>query len=260
MHVTRITFTRTDAACDDFEPATNVIQPVLGAWRMNGQICGREWPIVREPHGYAVVVLCPDRDSLAHNFNSSYVTTAVESAEADGLRIEWQVMGEDAESASACSCHSPSGYALFTTFRSLESPVRCMDCWAPVALYHFKPMASGEFYEVISWQSDYQSCDSLQMNCRVLERAATREISRIDSKLSADGRKHCATLAESSGRPFYYYLYRGQGRSARAELERRCPGCGGEWRLSERLHSMFDFKCDQCRLLSNVAFDFAPVG
>ena len=257
MYVTRITFTRTSAPAQGEEPSTDAVEAVLGAWRMNGQVCGREWPIVNEAGGYATVVLSPERDSLQASFNSGYAAAAVERAEADGLRLDCHALGEDAESAPTCSCHSPSGYALFTTYLSLESPVRCMDCWHPVALYRFKPMASGEFNELISWQSDYQSCDSLQMNCRVLERAATREISSYDSGLSTDGRTHCATLAASSGRPFYYYLYRGHGRSRRAELERQCPSCGGEWHLTTRLHSLFDFKCDRCHLLSNVAFDVA---
>jgi predicted nucleic acid-binding Zn ribbon protein len=222
---------------------------------MNGQICGREWPIVPACNGYSTVALSPDRDSLEPGFNSSYVTAAIARTKAEGLQMAWQVLGEDPESSPECSCTSPSGYALFTSYVSLESPIRCMDCFRPVALYRMKPMASGEFYELISWQSDYQSCDSLQMNCRVLERETTREMSNIDSSLTTGGRAHCATLAASSGRPFYYYLYRDHGRSHCAELARRCPGCGGEWHLATRLHSLFDFKRDHCRLLSNVAFD-----
>jgi predicted nucleic acid-binding Zn ribbon protein len=255
VYVTRVTFTRTSALAQDAEPSTDAVQALLGAWRMNGQVCGREWPIVSEAQGYSVVVLSPEHDSLHASFNSGYAATAVERAEAEGWRIDFHALGEDAESAPTCRCHNPSGYALFTTYLSLDSPVQCMDCWCPVALYRFKPMASGEFYELISWQSDYQSCDSLQMNCRVLERAATRELSDFDSALSTDGRQHCKALATSAERPFYYYLYRGHGHSHRAELERRCPGCGGEWHLAARLHSLFDFKCDRCHLLSNIAFD-----
>ena len=143
---------------------------------MNGQVYGREWAIIDEGNGYSTVALSPERDSLESGFNSSYATAAIARAEAEGMQLVCQALGKDAESSPACSCQSPSGYALFTTYVSLESPIRCLDCFGPVALYRMKPMASGEFYELICWQSDYQSCDSLQMNCRVLERAATREI------------------------------------------------------------------------------------
>ena len=222
---------------------------------MSGQVCGREWSVVDEANSYSTVVLSPERDSFEVRFNSDPVTAAIARAEAAGLRLSFQTLGEDAESAPTCSCRSPSSYALFTTFLSLESPIRCMDCWHPVALYRLKPMASGEFNELISWQSDYQACDSLQMNCRVLEQAATQELSNFDSNLSTDGRMHCATLAGSSGRSFYYYLYRSHGLNHAAELERRCPSCQGKWSLSARLHSLFDFKCERCHLLSNIAFD-----
>ncbi len=222
---------------------------------MNGQVCGREWPIFEEGSGYSTVALSPERDSLEPGFNSTYVAVSIARSAAEGLQMTCKVLGEDAESLPACSCTTPSAYALFTNYLSLESPIRCMDCFRPVPLYRMRPMASGEFCELITWQSDYQSCDRLQMNCTVLERAATREISNIDSALTKNGRAHCAALAVSSERPCYYYLYRGHGRSHRAEVARRCAGCGGEWHLASRLHSLFDFKCDRCHLLSNVAFD-----
>ncbi len=255
MYVTRIDFKRTDLSSNGREAWIDEIQAVLGAWRMNGQVCGREWHVLDEAGGYSTVLLCPERESLEARFNSSHAATAIARAEGVGLQLACQDLGEDADSASACSCHSPSSYALFTTYLSLESPVRCMDCWRPVPLYRLKPMASGEFHELITWQSDYQSCDGLQMNCRVLERATTREISHLASALTADGRTHCAALAAMAARPFYYYLYRGHGRSRRTELARLCPSCGGKWHLASPLHSLFDFKCDRCHLLSHVAFD-----
>ena len=43
-------------------------------------------------------------------------------------------------------------------------------------------------------------------------------------------------------------------RSRARELARLCPMCGGSWRLEEPWH-IFDFKCDRCQLLSNIAWD-----
>lgn len=62
------------------------------------------------------------------------------------------------------------------------------------------------------------------------------------------------SISVSTGRPVYYYLYRHAGASERAERVRRCPSCGGDWLLAAPLHAIFDFRCDRCRLLSNVAF------
>jgi predicted nucleic acid-binding Zn ribbon protein len=255
MYVTRISFSRMNSPAQGEESSTETVDRVLGTWRMNGQVCGREWPFVSEGSGYSITALTPERNSLESVFNSSYVTAALARAEAEGLHMAWQSLGLDAESSPACSCANPSAYVLFTTYVTLTPPIRCMDCFQSVPLYRMKPMDSGEFYEVICWQSDYQSCDGLQMNCRVLERAATQEMSDLNSSLTEAGRKNCQTLAASSGRPFYYYLYQDSGESHQAELARRCPGCDGEWKLASCLHSHFDFKCDCCNLLSNIAFD-----
>lgn len=60
---------------------------------MNGQVCGREWPIVEESNGHSIVALSPERDSLELGFNSIYVTAAIARIEAegleDGLRGTW---------------------------------------------------------------------------------------------------------------------------------------------------------------------------
>ena len=254
MFLHRVLVPRLKSPARDYEPSGE-LQLLLGAWRNNGQIYGNDWPSVPEEHGYSTIVMCPESDSLDARFNSRYVTEAIAQCEKEGQRVTWQALGGDLDTTPACGCTSSSAYILFTTYLGQISPVHCMDCFLAVGLYRFSPMRSGDFYEVIGWESNYQSCDSLQMHCTVLERAATRELSHIDSKLTQQGRGICSTLAASSGRPFYYYLYRGSGRSHRAELERRCPSCGGEWRLASQLHHLFDFKCERCNLLSNVAFN-----
>jgi predicted nucleic acid-binding Zn ribbon protein len=170
VYVNRISFTRPDSPALVRELSTGAVQAVPGAWRTNGQICGREWPVIQEGSGYSTVARSPERDSLEPGFSSSYAAAAIARAEAEGLQVAWQILGEDDESSPACSCASPTAYSLFTNYLSLEPAIRCMDCFRPVALYRMTPMDSGEFYEIISWQSDYQACDSLQMNCKVLER------------------------------------------------------------------------------------------
>jgi len=252
MHAYRIVFERSpDAVIDD--AATDVIARLLNARRMNGQVCGNEWPIVPHGDGLAAIVLAAEAGALEARWDRRSVTKTLAELAGLGVTVRHESMGEDPTSASACDCSSPSAYALYTTFLSLESPVRCLDCFQPVALHRFEPVEDDEHYPVICWQSDYRSCDSLQMNCTVLEKAATREISAADSPLSRRGRALCESFAASTGRPFYYYLYRSGGRSVRAESDRPCPGCGQPWKLAERQH-LFDFRCDRCGLLSNISF------
>ncbi|MGL5288022.1 MAG: DUF2310 family Zn-ribbon-containing protein, partial [Aeromonas sp.] len=77
-----------------------------------------------------------------------------------------------------------------------------------------------------------------------------------DSRLYRRGSDLAKRLEALSAIPTYYYLYRVGGISGAQERARLCPSCGGEWALTEPLHQIFDFKCDQCRLVSNLSWDF----
>lgn len=230
----------------------------LAALRMNGQICGSEWPIYIQDDRCVASVLTPTHQSLDHQYHGKYVKEKVCEAKTQAIAISSSLIAKDYDSAEVCTCHNPSGYILFTTYLSLESPVRCFDCFLPVPLYHLPAMPSGDYHELICWQSDYQSCDRLQMNCRILEKATTRQLSDFTSELSKAGKENCSVLTLLSGKPVYYYLYRAHGRSAGSEKKRICPSCGQPWYRETRLHSLFHYKCDQCRLLSNFAWNLSP--
>jgi predicted nucleic acid-binding Zn ribbon protein len=92
------------------------------------------------------------------------------------------------------------------------------------------------------------------MGCATLERAALRELSRHDSSLSRRGRAITEKITHATTIPTYTYLYRGSGLSRAQELRRRCPSCGDAWALAEPWRR-FDFRCDRCRLVSNIAWN-----
>jgi len=187
---------------------------------------------------------------------NEYVTSSIESLHAAGfVGPEVTVIGEDIDYAQTCRCQHHESYILFTNYVSLESPLRCGTCFLPIPLYKIPPTYDTEYYDIICWQSDHQCCDRLQMGCNTLERASIREMSRHDSSLSKRGRNISERITDSTGIPTYYYLYRGgSARSRKQELARTCPVCNGEWRLDEPWH-IFDFKCDRCHMLSNIAWN-----
>jgi len=255
MYVHRLEFCFTDQ--DVLDKLSDMADMCLSALRMNGQICGTEWPLYLENNRCVAIVLAPELCSLDERFNNRYVMERLADAKASGISIIAQPIAEDVDGAQTCSCRQSSGYVLFTSYVSLESPVRCLDCFGVIPLYRFPVMPSGEYYEVIRWQSDYQSCDRLQMNCTVLERQATRQLSDMKSSLSIKGRWCCETLSALAGKPFYYYLYRYHGKSFSAEKKRCCPSCGEPWFMDNPIHSIFRFKCDNCHLLSNLAWNIS---
>jgi predicted nucleic acid-binding Zn ribbon protein len=145
-------------------------------------------------------------------------------------------------------------FILYTNYLSLESPIRCGDCFGIFPLYRIPATKDDEYTDILTWESDYKACDTLQMNCSTGERFGISQLSRCDSSLSKRGIDICICIAVSTGIPAYYYLLKESGRNKRAELNRKCPSCGGEWLLHDSLHKLFDFKCDKCKLLSNIGW------
>ncbi|MBC8135173.1 MAG: DUF2310 family Zn-ribbon-containing protein [Fibrella sp.] len=90
------------------------------------------------------------------------------------------------------------------------------------------------------------------MGCKTGERFGLGEMSSPDSSLTKRGRELCEQITHRTNTPTYY-LFRHHGRSQKRERERRCPICNGDWLLPEPLFERFDFRCDDCRLLSNIA-------
>lgn len=253
MFVAELTFD-VPGACD-VDMLSDAVNNLLGTLRMNGQVCGREWPIVQTNQHCSAIILIPAHDALDSAHQNSYVKGALDKLVAIGIGAPRIAMiGEDIDGADPCTCEKPASYILYTDYLSLESPVRCGDCFCPIPLYILPHTYDDEYYDVISWQSNYQACDLLQMNCGILERATTRQLSRFDSRLCRDGLAICDRIATATGIPTYYYLYRYGSRSRTAELARRCPSCGGPWLLENPWH-LFDFKCTQCNLISNIAWD-----
>ncbi len=232
---------------------------LIGAWRYNGQLVGRDQTVVSRPGGVSVFGVAPERGALAPRRSSVHVRRLLGELRAVGLaRPRTTDLGFALESAAVDRCRRPSSYVMFTTYVALATPLRCGDCFGAVPLYRLDSGERGDHGELIAWESDYQACDSLQMNCATGERFGSRELSRVDSSLTRRGRQLGHELTTRTGVPVYYYLYRYGGRSLAREQARRCPGCGGRWLLREVWHDQFDFRCDRCRLVSNVAWNVRP--
>jgi predicted nucleic acid-binding Zn ribbon protein len=228
---------------------------LYAAWKHNGQIYGNNPPVLSGKDGLRWFAQIPERNALAKKWNGESVRGNIEKLVKLGAGPpQVRILGRDATLPPVCRCRKPGWYYLFTTFLDIASPLVCGDCRNPVPLYRI-PKSPDERHEgVLRWQVDYQACDSLWIGSVVGERYHQRQMELPDSQLSKMGREICAAIEERSGTPTYYYLSRHSGRSLKAELERKCPVCAGEWRLEEKW-GLFDFRCDRCRLVSNIAFD-----
>jgi len=88
----------------------------------------------------------------------------------------------------------------------------------------------------------------------VLEESALAQITDTQSTLFKHGYHLAQEIERHSGIPTYYYLYRIGGESREAELQSYCPMCKRNWTLNQPLFDFLYFKCDHCRLVSNLSW------
>ncbi len=236
-----------------------LVNQIIEQWRYNGQIIGREIPLFAakqegEP-GLAVRAVCPEQQSLLAEYNNTEVDNALEQAESAGLFFDgFQIIADDLNSDTTHSGANPGWQILYTTYLQSCSPLHSGEDFLPIPLYKQLKNVPHLSMDIIKWQENWQACDQLQMNGAVLEQQALREISEIDSNLFKHGYYLTRDIERISGIPTYYYLYRLGGNDLAGEQQRRCPLCQREWALPHPLFDLFYFKCDHCRIVSNLSW------
>ena len=240
---------------------SRVLNALIDQWRYNGQIIGREISLYlvedNGAQGFAMRVVCPEQDSLFPQNNNAEVDFALQQVEKFGLFLEnFLLLGDDLNADQTAENARPAWQVLYTTHLQSCSPIHSGENFAPIPLYKQLKNQPHLSQDVLKWQENWQACDQLQMNGAVLEQAALSEISDIQSRLSKHGRYLAQEIEKQSGVPTYYYLYRVGGESSAQERRRCCPQCGAVWTLDQALFDVLHFKCDACRLVSNLSWNF----
>ncbi|MBL4830118.1 MAG: Zn-ribbon-containing protein [Aliivibrio sp.] len=247
--------------CFDNTTVTAVDQAInrlIEAWRYNGQILGREFPIVMGDGDFRVRVVCPEESSLQASYNSDFVNVSIELlSEAMLLFPKAKLLGRDINSEESAVDETPSWQVIYTTYLHTCSPLRSGDTLMPIPLYRNPATFNGDHKTVIKWQTEWQACDEIQMaDACAAKFAAVREISDIESDLFRRGWDIRGRIEHLTKIPTYYYQYQVGGKSLEEQRDRGCPKCGQAWRVETAIHDIFDFKCDDCRIVSNLSWDF----
>lgn len=236
------------------EDREDAVHWFLAALLNNGQIL-EDYQCTEDGNRYIAFASLPARDALDGKHNSEYVKKSYADLKKAGLlkpRIRIRGLVED-----ACQCSKNQWFILFTDYLSTQSPLKCGKCFCAVPLYRIPHLSGGEYLNIRHWQADYKACDTLQMHCGTdREGFGTRQMSELDSSLSQEGIALCRAIEKATHNPTYYFLYRYEGLDKEQEKNRKCPSCGGNWILKKQLHRLFDFRCYQCRLLSQIAISY----
>ncbi|NRB26027.1 Zn-ribbon-containing protein [Shewanella sp.] len=255
MHVVELRFECFDNTT--ITAAEKTINGLLEAYRANGQILGREFAVAFNDGEFRVRLLMPEKSSLAKRFNSPWVERAlVELTESKILAPREKYLGQDINS-EVSSAVTPSWQLVYTSYVHMCSPVRNGDTLQPIPLYQLPATFNGDHKRIIRWQTEWQACDELQMAAATkAEFAALEELTSTSSDLFRRGWDLRGRIEYLTKIPTYYYLYRVGGDNLASEKTRPCPRCDNKhWLLDEPLLDMFHFRCDSCRIVSNLSWD-----
>lgn len=239
------------------ERAEKSLMAFLDSLRCNGQVIGREFPTTIDNGALVTRVIVPTEDAVHPDRYSAVTRHRLEQLNQSGLlKPKIRHLGRELFSDTADECAPPPWQILFTTYLHECSPLRCGDHFLPIPLFQVPPVGNGDHKALLKWQEDWQACDQLQMNGATSETASLLQMGELNSDLSRRGRDLCKRIEYLTKVPTYYYLYRVGGDSEQQEKNRRCPSCDHPWALEQPIHDVFHFKCDNCRLVSNLSWDF----
>ncbi|KXF81019.1 Zn-ribbon-containing protein [Enterovibrio coralii] len=256
MYVVELTFECFDDTT--ISAVDRAVNGLMDALRYNGQVLGREFPMVMGDGQFHVRAVCPEKDALSVKYNSPQVNAKLRQlSDACLLSPKVKVLGRDINSEESATDEARSWQVLYTTYVHTCSPLRCGETLLPIPLYRIPATFNGDHKAEVKWQTEWQACDEIQMaGAFKAEHAALAEIQDADSLLFRKGWDIRGRIEYLTKVPTYYYQYRVGGESLDAELARKCPKCGGDWLQEAPIHDVFHFKCDDCRIVSNLSWDF----
>jgi len=236
--------------------AEQAIRSYLETLIFNGQLLGREFPTYLQHDHFISRVTLPETTALATEYHSPAAKQALLALGDAGLAFpKMSVLGEDLMSNHTDPCGVPAALILYCRFGLMNSALYCAEHFAPVPLYKLLPTSGPDHQGLIRWQLQFQALDEIQMQeQRVLPKVAQNSLQQLNSTLNRQGRAFAAKIAKQQQLPVYFALYSGTSHNCAGESDKKCPGCGADWRLPEPMHQLFDFQCQDCRLLSNIAW------
>lgn len=227
---------------------------LLEFYRGNGQTQGRIESQYIEQSKIVCLPFTLEKNSLDKKNNNKYVEQQIEKIEKlAGSAISMKTVGTSyIDHDQPCDCKKSEFYILITNYISIDSPIKCGSCKRSVPLYRLPQYYDFGYMPILSWETNYQSCDRLQMNCEVGERWALNQMQETKSQLTKQGVTICKKIEELTKVPTYYYLHNYK-KHKKGDENKPCPSCQRNWKLETSLHNVYDFRCDECRILSTIS-------
>lgn len=227
---------------------------LMSFYRGNGQTQGKIESQYIIKNKIVALPFTIEKKSLDKKNNNVYVTNQISKIEAlSSSLLSIKTLGKTRENYNGgCQCKKSDFFILITTYISIDSPIICGNCNQSVPLYKLPIYHDFGYVPLLSWETNYQSCDRLQMNCEVGERWSLNQMQELNSQLSKQGLEICEKIQELTKTPTFYFLYNYKKyRTDQSNLP--CPGCGKSWNLKVTNDYFYDFKCEDCKIISTFS-------
>lgn len=145
---------------------------LLSFYRGNGQTQGKIESQYIKKNKIVSLPYTLEKNSLSKKYNNKYIQDQIDKIEKlSGSTISIKNIGKtSSEYKKPCICCKSEFYILITNYISIDSPLTCGTCNKSVPLYKLPKFYDFGYMPILSWETNYQACDSLQMNCEVGER------------------------------------------------------------------------------------------
>ena len=227
---------------------------LMAFYRGNGQTQGKIESQYIDNKRIICLPFTHEKNALDKKNNNFYVNRqSMKLEELCNSKLSYKTAGKTYKSyKTPCKCKRSDFFILITDYISINSPLTCGTCFKPIPLYRLPVYYDHGYMPILRWETNYISCDSLQMNCEVGENWALRQMQEIKSQLSKHGLEICRKSEELTSVPTFYYLHTYKNYEG-DQLRWPCPGCTQKWNLKAELNNQYDFKCDNCRIISTIS-------
>lgn len=253
MYIVEIVLHKKKKAIDPREISQKIakmnIESFLDSLRYSGQIV--TWgDIVETEKYYKIWANIYKKDSLESICNNKHVDSQIKKLKKDNiLSIEYTIIGKSVAGKNPCTCKEHHFFILYRNFLFIDSPIRCGTCFLPVPLYTIRQDKTKNFEFLDQWENSCRVFFDLFIDSGAYEQYAIHQLSDCDSELTEEGLFCCETLHDETKIKTYYCLDDCNNEERYSDF---CPKCNERWRLEEKLHDTFQFKCDTCFLLATL--------
>lgn len=226
---------------------------LLSTFYKNGQIEKQNLDCFIADNFIKSYVTTLDKNSLNKKYRNEYTNKQLIKIEKlCEAKIQHKIIGTSVDNfKGSCKCKNHSFFILYTHLFDNSSPVICGTCFKVKPLYTLS-LDEKTLYEILSWQDNYKSCDTLQLQSTVGEQWATKQMTEHNSQLSRQGLELCSKIKNTTGVSTFYYLFNYRKIKLEKDRLRKCPSCNSPWLLEKQLNKLYDFKCDKCELISSL--------